>query len=88
MAVRQLAERRGSGIVVQLFWNDSAPPGSDLFVEYRDERQDVYYTLHPSRDRALDAFYHPNSYIGRAEHSADRAAARKHGLDELLASAR
>jgi hypothetical protein len=90
MAVRQLAERRGSGIVVQLFWNDSAPPGSDLFVEYRDERQDVYYSLFPSRERALDAFHHPNAYVGRAEHAAscDRAAARKRGLDVLLASAR
>jgi hypothetical protein len=88
MAVRQLADRRAGGIVVQLFWNDSAPPGSDLFVEYRDERQDVYYTLYPSRERALEAFHHPNAYVGRAEHAADRASTREHGLDVLLASAR
>jgi hypothetical protein len=88
MAVRQLAERRGGGIVVQLFWNDSAPPGNDLFVEYRDERQDVYYTLHPSRESALEAFHHPNAYAGRAEHAADRTGSRKQGLDVLLTSAR
>lgn len=41
MAVRQLAERNGDGIIIQLFWNDSAPPGSDVFVEYRDERQEA-----------------------------------------------
>lgn len=36
MAVRQLAERRGDGIVVELFWNDSE---GQVFVEYRDERR-------------------------------------------------
>lgn len=70
MAVKQLAERNGDGIVVQLFWNDSAPPGRDLFVEYRDERQKVFYAVYAPRDRALDAFYHPNAFEVHAERAA------------------
>jgi hypothetical protein len=64
MALRRLAERSRDGIVVELFWNDSAPPGTDVLVEYRDERRGVFFTLHPPRDRALEAFYHPNAYAG------------------------
>jgi hypothetical protein len=66
MALRQLAERRGGGIAVQLVWDDTAPSGSDLFVEYRDEGQALFYTLFPPRDCALDAFYHPNVYSENA----------------------
>jgi hypothetical protein len=62
MAVRELAERNGDGVVVQLFWNDSAPAGRDLYVQYWDERTEVFYVLYPTRDSALDAFYHPNAY--------------------------
>lgn len=47
---------------MQLVWDDSAPAGCDLFVEYRDEQQEVFYTLYPPRNRALEAFYHPNAY--------------------------
>jgi hypothetical protein len=77
MAVRQLAERQGNGIVVELFWNDAAPPGKDLYVEYRDERTDVFYTLYPPRDSALEAFYHPNAYVPekRQRRTPRRAAA-------------
>jgi hypothetical protein len=64
MALRELAERNVGGIVVQLFWNDSASPGSDVFIEYWDRLQGVFYTLYPPRDRALEAFYHPNAYSG------------------------
>jgi hypothetical protein len=66
MALRQLAERNGGGVAVQLVWDDSAPTGSDLFVEYRDEGQGIFFTLFPPRDRALDAFYHPNVYSENA----------------------
>jgi hypothetical protein len=31
-------------------------------VEYRDGSHDEVFTLRPPRDRALDAFYHPNAY--------------------------
>jgi hypothetical protein len=66
MALRQLAERSGGGIVVQLYWIDSAPPGRDVFVEYRDERQEVFFTVWPPRERALEAFHHPNAYADDA----------------------
>jgi hypothetical protein len=69
MALRQLAERRAGGILVQLFWIDSAPPGRDVFVEYRDERQEVFFTVWPPRDRALEAFHHPNAYADSATHT-------------------
>lgn len=78
MAQRQLAERDGGGVVVQLVWDDSAPAGSDLFVEYRDEQQEVFYTLYPRRDRALEAFYHPNAY-------SDDAVSAAPDLDRRLA---
>jgi hypothetical protein len=61
-----LAARESGGIVVQLFWDETADPDSDVVVEYLDWREGVAFTLHPPRERALDAFYHPNSYIGRA----------------------
>jgi hypothetical protein len=66
VAARELAERFGDGIVVRLFWDDEQPPGNDLFVEYEDDRERVRYTLYPPRDRALDAFYHPNAYAASA----------------------
>ena len=64
--LKQLAERIADGIVVELLWDDSAPAGSDLVVEYRDERQGVSYTVYPPRDRALEAFNHPNAYATAA----------------------
>jgi hypothetical protein len=60
--LRQLAERIGDGVVVRLIWDDTAPPGRDVAVEYRDERQGVEYTLFAPRHRALDVFHHPNAY--------------------------
>ena len=77
MAHRQLAEREGGGIVVRLVWDEAAPAGNnDVFVEYWDERQDVFYVVYPPRDRALEAFYHPNAYCPdpSAELPATRAA--------------
>ena len=62
MALRQLAERNRDGVVVQLFWDDSAPPECEVLVEYRDERQDMSYRFYPPPARALAAFYHPNAY--------------------------
>jgi hypothetical protein len=67
MAVKELAERRGDGIVVRMYWDEEKPAGSDVFVVYRDARRGVYYTIYPGRDRVLDAFYHPNAYAPSAE---------------------
>jgi hypothetical protein len=60
--MRLLAARESCGIIVRLFWDEEATTGSDVVVEYRDRSEDVAYFLHPPRDRALDAFYHPNAY--------------------------
>jgi hypothetical protein len=68
--MRLLAARESGGIVVQLFWDEAAGPDSDVVVEYLDWREGVAFTLHPPRERALDAFYHPNSYLGRAVQAA------------------
>jgi hypothetical protein len=68
--MRLLAIRENAGIVVRLFWDEAADPDSDVVVEYRDRREGVAYTLHPPRERALDAFYHPNSYLGRVSPQA------------------
>jgi hypothetical protein len=58
-----LAERESSGLVVRLFWNDDPRPSEpELILEYEDRTEDVVLTLYPPRDRALDAFYHPNAY--------------------------
>jgi hypothetical protein len=68
-AMRLLADRESSGIVVRLFWDEAAAPGRDVMVKYRDRNEGVIYTLYPPRNRALDAFYHPNSYLECARES-------------------
>lgn len=60
--MRLLAIRESSGILVRLFWDEDAKSESDVVVEYEDRSEDLSYTLYPPRERALDAFYHPNAY--------------------------
>jgi hypothetical protein len=61
--MRLLAERESSGLVVRLFWNDTAGASeSEVVLEYEDRNEDVLITLYPPRGSALDAFYHPNAY--------------------------
>jgi hypothetical protein len=60
--MRLLADRGSGGISVRLFWDEAAPVGTDIVLEYEDIREGVAFTLFPPRDRALDAFYHPNAY--------------------------
>ncbi|MGH3034590.1 MAG: hypothetical protein ACRDON_08540 [Gaiellaceae bacterium] len=57
-----LAERETDGILVRLFWDESAEPGDDLILRYRDQRRRRSFTARPPRERALHAFYHPNAY--------------------------
>jgi hypothetical protein len=61
--MRLLADRGTHGISVQLFWNNAAAAGEEIVVEYVDAREGVAFVLYPPRDRALDAFYHPNAYL-------------------------
>jgi hypothetical protein len=68
--MRLLADRGTHGISVQLFWNEAAAAGAEIVVEYADSRDGVAYMLHPPRDRALDAFYHPNAYLRFDSHQA------------------
>ncbi|HEX7255071.1 MAG TPA: hypothetical protein VF236_04015 [Gaiellaceae bacterium] len=60
--MKLLADRATGGISVRLFWDESAPVGADVVLEYEDLKEGVSFTLRPPRDRALDAFYHPNAY--------------------------
>lgn len=60
--MRLLAVRESSGILVRLFWDENSHFDSDVVVEYEDRSEDVSYRIYPPRERALDAFYHPNAY--------------------------
>ena len=73
--MRLLADREANGIVVRLFWDEASAPGQDVVVEYEDRHEGVEYTLYPPAGRALDAFYHPNSYVDRAPSPPSRQAA-------------
>jgi hypothetical protein len=58
-----LADRATDGITVKLFWDETAAAGADILVTYEDRQRGVAYTLRPPRERALDAFHHPNAYL-------------------------
>jgi hypothetical protein len=74
LAVRTLLADRGTnGITVRLFWDETAPDGAELYIEYADLRENVVYVFSPPRDRALDAFYHPNAYRPLEAPQADAA---------------
>jgi hypothetical protein len=60
--MRLLADRLIGGISVRLFWDEAAPADTEIVLKYEDRREGVAFTLYPPRDRALDAFYHPNAY--------------------------
>jgi hypothetical protein len=62
--MKLLADRGSGSISVRLFWNEAATAeDSDLVIEYVDRGEGLSYMFHPPRDRALDAFYHPNAYL-------------------------
>lgn len=58
-----LADRDSNGIAVSLFWDQAAAHDHDVVIEYCDRYGGLVYTLRPPRERALDAFYHPNCYL-------------------------
>jgi hypothetical protein len=58
-----LADRAMDGVTVKLFWDETAAGGTDILVTYEDRHNGIAYTLRPPRDRALDAFHHPNAYL-------------------------
>jgi hypothetical protein len=62
MRRRELAERRGLGVCVQLWWD---PARDEIQLRYEDERLGVQFETVVERTDALDAFYHPNCYRPR-----------------------
>jgi hypothetical protein len=63
-AMRLLADRGTGGISVRLFWDEAADGDADIVVEYEDRNEGLSFEFRPPRERALDAFYHPNAYAG------------------------
>ena len=61
--MKLLADRGTGGISVRLFWDEAAAADANLVIEYEDRGEGLSYMFHPPRDRALDAFYHPNAYL-------------------------
>jgi len=57
---RELARRANDGLEVTLFW---LPTTDELMVCVCDERRGAYFVVEPERALALDAFYHPYSYV-------------------------
>lgn len=68
--MRLLANRESCGIRVRLFWDEASAAEDDIVIKYEDRGEGVSYTLHPPRNRALDAFYHPNAYVKLAFRAA------------------
>jgi hypothetical protein len=61
--MRLLADRGTGGISVRLFWDEAATAGADIVIKYEDRSEGIAFMLRPPRDRALDAFHHPNAYL-------------------------
>jgi hypothetical protein len=59
MELRELAERRGNGLIVRLLWD---PARNQTVLRYRDrESGDSFMTDVPNAS-ALAAFNHPNAF--------------------------
>lgn len=61
--MRLLADRGSDGITVRLYWDEAAAAETEIVLHYEDVGEGVAYVIRPPRDRALDAFYHPNAYV-------------------------
>jgi alkanesulfonate monooxygenase SsuD/methylene tetrahydromethanopterin reductase-like flavin-dependent oxidoreductase (luciferase family) len=59
---RELAARKGDGLAVVLLWN---PQDGAVIVSVADDRTGDRFEIVVSRERALDAFYHPFAYAPR-----------------------
>jgi hypothetical protein len=62
-SVRELAARENDGIHVQLLWESGT---DELLLVLNDTRTEEIFELPVPRDRALDAFHHPFTYIEAA----------------------
>ena len=61
---RELAHRSNDGVDVTLSWDAET---DELLVWVHDERREVYFEIHPEREFALDAYYHPYASVGRVD---------------------
>jgi len=61
---RELAHRTSAGVDVTLYWH---PTLDELIVRVCDERHGAYFEIRPQRHLALDVYYHPYAYAGRAD---------------------
>ena len=59
MHLRELAERRGGGLVVRLLWD---PDRNQALVRYRDVRTGDGFVTDVPNAFALAAFEHPNAF--------------------------
>jgi hypothetical protein len=59
MALRELAERSGDGLVVRLLWD---PARNQAVLRYRDRLTGDAFVTDVPNGRALVAFEHPNAY--------------------------
>jgi hypothetical protein len=64
--MKLLAEREHDGILVRLYWDNSAAPDDDVVLKVRDLRAGNVFVVRPPRERALHAFYHPGAYAPAA----------------------
>ena len=59
MALVELAERRGDGLLVRLLWD---PERNQTVLRYRDRQTGDAFVADVPNARALAAFHHPNVY--------------------------
>ena len=64
---KELAGRDGDGLLVRLLWNAN---GDRLLLVVEDARSGAAFVAPVPRDRGLDAFRHPFTYIGPATEAA------------------
>jgi hypothetical protein len=77
MALHELAERTGSGITVRLWWESDT---DEVTVTYVDEQKGESFTLYPNRDKAMDAFDHPNAWPESARQPRGVTAPVEHSV--------
>ena len=62
-SMRELSHRSNDGVDVTLFWS---PETDELTVCVSDQRRGAYFEFEPDAASALDAFYHPYSYVSQS----------------------
>ena len=58
-----LTSRENGGIFVGLYYDRKS---EEVFVNYRDSRDGLEFTLDPPKDKALEVYNHPFCYMNSA----------------------